>query len=111
MTIPDNVRQELIRLSSREATRRAEFSPKAPTKWNPGEVRDPKTGAPYTRQAAWMRIHAELVAGCEISKMVLDKPPGKTGYVFHFHDGNGVRIYVKLQLLNGLVMGRSFHVG
>lgn len=43
--------------------------------------------------------------------MVLDKPPGKPGYTFHFVDGAGKRIYVKLQIASGFIMGRSFHVG
>jgi hypothetical protein len=111
VSIPDNIRQELVRLSSREATRRSEFSSKAPTKWHPEEAYDPKSGQPYTRFAAWERIHAELVGGCEITQIELDKPPGKAGYTFHFVDGRDKRIYVKLQIISGHVMGRSFHEG
>ena len=109
MTVPDNIRKELVRLTSREATRRSEFSNKAPTKWHPQQARDPITGAPYTPIAAWERVHAELNNGCKLGSIVLDKPPGKIGYVFHFADGEGKLIYVKLQILSGFVMGRSFH--
>ena len=109
MTVPDNIRQELVRLCSREGTRRSEFSRKAPTKWHPQQARDPSTGESYTPFAAWERVHAELKSGCELEAIVLDKPPGKTGYVFHFEDGAGKLIYVKLQILSGFVMGRSFH--
>ena len=111
MTVPANILQELIRLSAREATRRSEFSKKAPTKWNPGEAIDPRSGQPYTPVAAWDRVHAELVAGCNLKKIPLDKPPGKFGYTFHFLDGANKRVYVKLQIGSGLVMGRSFHLG
>ena len=82
-----------------------------PTEWNPHEARDPATSQPYTRQGAWERVHRELMAGCTLSIVALKKPPGKTGYAFHFHDAAGQRIYVKLQVLSGFVMGRSFHQG
>lgn len=111
MNIPAKILQELIRLSSREATRRSEFSSRAPTKWHPEEAQDPKSGQPYTRFSAWERINAELVAGCDLTQITLDKPPGKTGYTLHFVDGSGKRIYVKLQIMSGFVMGRSFHEG
>lgn len=111
MSVPENIRQELIRLSSREGTRRSVFTDRAPTDWNPNNARDPRSGEPYTRVGAWERVHAELVGGCEIKRVALDKPPGKTGYTFHFVDAVGRRIYVKLQIMSGFVMGRSFHEG
>lgn len=109
MSIPPNIRQELIRLASKGATRKAVFTSKAPTKWHPDQAYDPKTNEPYTRDAAWERVRAELV-GCDLKTLIMKRPPGKTGYWFQFHDAKGTKIYVKLQLGSGFVLGRSFHI-
>lgn len=109
MSIPPNIRQELIRLSSKSATRKAVFTSKAPTKWHPEQVYDPATGQPFTKDAAWERVRTEL-ENCDLKTRVMDHPPGKIGYWFHFHDAKGTKIYVKLQLGSGFVLGRSFHV-
>lgn len=111
MTVPTNIRQELIRLSSKATTRRSQFTQGAPTKWKPSDAQDPNTGQPYTLDAAWDRVHSELANGCGLSLVNLDKPPGKKGYTFHFVDAAGRRIYVKLQIGSGFVIGRSFHIG
>lgn len=81
-----------------------------PTFWNTGEVYDPRTGEPYTKDGAWDRVVQELGNGCVLSAVALDKPPGKTGYTFKFEDAKGQPIYVKLQMLSGEVRGRSFHI-
>ena len=55
---------------------------------------------------------AEYLRGTgPIQAMLLDKPPGKTGYWFHIQDYAGTRIYVKLMIGSGIVFGRSFHEG
>lgn len=70
-----------------------------------------KTGEPYTRTGAWDEVRSQLEGGCVLTKVVLDKPKGKSAYTFHFKDARGNRIYVKLQIGSGTVFGRSFHIG
>jgi hypothetical protein len=111
VSVPDNIRNELIRLCSSQRTRDATWTKEAPTKWNPSEAYDPESDEPYTPAGAWQRIVEELTAGCTLAELIMDKPPGKKGYVFHFQDARGERIYVKLQLVSGGVRGRSFHIG
>lgn len=109
MTIAPNIRQELIRLANSSRTRRSNFTPQMPTDWAPWEAYDPTTEAPYTPAAAWDRVVEELRTGCTVQMKTLEKPPGKTGYVFKFADARGTMIYVKLQIVSGKVVGRSFH--
>jgi hypothetical protein len=110
--VSDAVKTELLRLcTGGRRDRIVEFSRSAPVHWNVFEAIDPETAEPYTEDAAWNRIAAEIAGGCAVNAIVLDKPPGKTGYVLHFTDGVGERIYVKLQLGSGKVIGRSFHIG
>ena len=111
MPVAKNIRDELIRLCSDSRTRTAVFTNKMPTKWHPEQAINPEDGQPFTRDGAWTRVVAELSSGCHLNPKVLDIPAGKTGYEFHFADGRGVRIYVKLQITSGRVVGRSFHVG
>ena len=41
---------------------------------------------------------------------MLDRPPGKTGYVLKIDLNPGrPQLYVKLELGSGVVIGRSFH--
>ncbi|BBD02447.1 hypothetical protein YGS_C2P0461 [Sphingobium sp. YG1] len=40
----------------------------------------------------------------------LAKPAGKTGYVMIVEGFGGEKIYIKLQLGSGQVIGRSFHI-
>ena len=110
MSVPETIREELVRLCSSTRTRNATFSPKAPTHWNASEARD-ADGQPLTPNGAWDAVHAELLSGCVLTAVELDKPPGKIGYTFHLTDGMGQRIYVKLQIGSGVVLGRSFHIG
>jgi hypothetical protein len=44
-----------------------------------------------------------------IEEVVLDKPPGKIGYVLKLPGANNRKIYVKLQVCGDHVRGRSFH--
>jgi hypothetical protein len=110
--VSNAVRSELLRhCDGGRRKRLVEFSREVPVHWNVFEAFDPETQEPYTEDAAWKRIAAELASGCVLNSIVLEKPPGKTGYVLHFFDGVGQRIYVKLQLGSGKVIGRSFHIG
>jgi len=53
----------------------------------------------------------ELIeAGHPIKTIILDKPPGKIGYVLITEGAPGrPDIYIKLQIGSGRVYGRSFH--
>lgn len=109
--VPDNIRQELIRLCSESRSRKSIFSREAPTHWAPWQLVDPNTAQVFTIEGAWAFIREQLVDGCALAIVELEKPPGKKGYWFHCFDANGTRIYVKLQLGSGVVIGRSFHEG
>ena len=120
MPVSENTRQELIRLCSESRTRRSNWTKERPTKWNPGEAYDQEPAepgeaapppAPFTRNGAWARIVQELEGGCVLKLKILDIPKGKKAYELHFRDAMGQRVYVKLQILSGEVLARSFHLG
>jgi len=104
------IRHQLVVLAGRSGSRIAEFTPKAPTKWNPYQVLNPETKLPFTDTSAWQLIADELKSGCEVELIWLDKPPGKRGYVLYKKlQVDRPRLYIKLQLGSGYVIGRSFH--
>jgi hypothetical protein len=75
-------------------------------------VRDPTDGQFFTDAGAWAFIVDCLhrLDPMEIETMVLNQPPGKTGYVFKVPGvPNRPNIYIKLQIVSGAVRGRSFH--
>lgn len=109
--VPENIRQELLRLCKDSRSRTSVFSRKAPTHWVPWQLYDPETGEAFTADGAWLFIAGELANGCQLRTIELDRPAGKTGYWFHGKDARETRIYVKLQLGSGHVIGRSFHEG
>ncbi len=109
--VPDNIRHELLRLCKESRLRNSVFSRKAPTHWVPWQLYDPETGDAFTVDGAWLFIERALANGCPLRSVELDRPKGKTGYWFHGEDARGTRIYVKLQLGSGLIIGRSFHEG
>jgi hypothetical protein len=63
---------------------------------------------PFTSAGAWEFIADTLDKGVPLYEVPLDKPPGTTGFYFTI-EVCGVTVYVKLQLGNGKVFGRSFH--
>lgn len=74
------------------------------------ETIDPRFGQPFTDAGAWDFIVENLRAGCQVMRVDLEKPPGKTGYVMKLQGAQGRPfIYVKLQIVSGVVYGRSFH--
>ena len=89
-----------------------EFSADRPTDWRPGQVRNP-TGlldTHFTDATAWELIASSLEGGHPIEVVELRKPAGATGYVMKIAAEPGQpRIYVKLQLGAGKIIGRSFH--
>lgn len=102
--------KELVRraLGGRK-TRTSMFSPKAPTKWHPTSLCDPRSGVPFTEDSCWGFIAEAIQNGAAVEEMVLKMPPGKRGFVLKLAGHDGIAIYVKLQLLADKVMGRSFH--
>lgn len=112
MPIGENIRQELIRLASSSRTRTSKFTREAPCDWRPQNVLDPSTGEPFTDVGAWHFIVDCLThLTCEeIDMIVLDRPPGKSGYVLIRPGAHGrPSIYIKLDIISGAVRGRSFH--
>ncbi len=59
---------------------------------------------------AWQFIEDKLAEGHPIEEVELRMPPGRKGYVLKINVGNNQpKLYVKLQLGSGQVIGRSFH--
>ncbi len=107
---PDEIRKELARLAGRSQTRQAKFSRQAPCDWRPQQVIDPRSGEPFTPEGAWEFIVEQIEGGAEIDVLLLEKPPGKKGYVLKLQGAEGEpTIYVKLQIMSGYVLARSFH--
>ena len=104
----ESVRHQLVVLCRRKKARKSEWSVKCPTEWQPTTVIDPLTGSPFTDAGAWEFLADKLENGWELEPMQLEKPPGSTGYVLKI-PLDGRKLYVKLQLGSGCVVGRSFH--
>ncbi len=51
-----------------------------------------------------------LEGGADVQEILLEKPPGKKGYVLKLAGQGTNVIYIKLQLGSGNVIGRSFHL-
>lgn len=82
-----------------------------PARWHPGTVHDPRSDENYyfSANTAWSYIVERLEAGEVVTKMKLDIPSGKTGYVMKILQPNQQILYIKLQLAGVGVHGRSFH--
>jgi len=110
VSVSDDTRKLLASLASSERTRTTLFTAARPTHWAPLEVTNPKTGVVFTPVGAWEFIVELLREGFPIETIVLDKPPGRTGYVLKVDGSSGCKIYIKLQLGSGIIYGRSFHI-
>ena len=111
MSIDDSIRHHLVTLV-RRGDRTAVFTRARPTDWRPGEVPNPDgLLLPYFDDySAWELIACRLEDGHDVETVVLDQPPGTTGYVMKIALNPGrPPLYVKLQLDRGTVIGRSFH--
>ena len=103
------VRQEMLAIL-RRGRRSSEFSRTAPTRWNPFQVVNPESGFPFGDAGAWDLIVQHLESGHPLECVELDKPPGKKGYVMMITlTVDRPPLYVKLQIGEGCVLGRSFH--
>ena len=64
----------------------------------------------FTEATAWELIASKLEADHPVEVVELQKPAGAKGYVMKIDIEPGQpRLYVKLQLGPGKVIGRSFH--
>jgi hypothetical protein len=109
--VSDAIRRMLAARCRSKRTRGATFSYDQPTDWKPNSLRDPREPTQYfTEDSAWDFISQLLLGGCDVETVLLEKPPGKTGYVIIVAGCPPVsRIYIKLQLGADKVIGRSFH--
>ena len=108
----ESTRRELAVLARRKHARKTAFSEKRPTDWRPQQVRNPDGALDtyFTDGAAWELIAATIEDGHPIELVELHKPPGATGYVMKIDLEPGQpQLYVKLQLVSGQIIGRSFH--
>ncbi len=89
-----------------------EFSKDRPADWRPGQVRNPNgiLDTHFTDAAAWELIASRLEDGHPVEIVELRKPAGSTGYVMKIDiEPDRPKLYVKLQLGSGKIIGRSFH--
>lgn len=110
MTVSKGIRSELARFCKSRKTRKNKFSPTLPTDWAPQHVTNPVTNEAFTPDGAWEFVAGLLEAGHEIQTIVLKIPPGKKGYVLIVDGVTPQKIYIKLQIGSGFVIGRSFHI-
>ena len=110
VTVSNDIRWQLIALARSRRTRSSQFSPSRPTHWAPYEVRRPDSGEAFTADGAWNFIVELLEGGCDIEEIVLAQPPGRRAYVILVDGWAGDKIYIKLQLGGGVIIGRSFHM-
>ena len=109
MAVPDDLRARLATLCRSKRTRETSFSRKRPVKWHPTSVCEMGSTSPFTEAGAWEFIACLIEDGTEIETIILDKPPGKTGYVMLVQGNYNERIYIKLEIVGEKVFGRSFH--
>jgi|SRR5689334_13580805 hypothetical protein len=108
--VPEALRQELRRLAASSRTRVVPASRKEPCDWRPRTVRHPECGDYFTDAGAWEYVAALIAADIHIETVPLDVPKGKKGYVIKVPGYRGEpRIYIKLRIGAGAVIGRSFH--
>ncbi|MEK8021064.1 MAG: hypothetical protein VSS75_029690 [Candidatus Parabeggiatoa sp.] len=106
------IRRELALLARRKEARIIGCPEKGmPSDWQPHQVINPEDGLPFTKSTAWYYI-AKLLEDSQqaLEEIVLHHPPGKRAFVLHVDMGPHLpKLYIKLQLGSGKVIGRSFH--
>lgn len=108
--VSDSIRRDLVILARRKGARFEKWTTQRPTEWRPRTVRDPSTNDFFTSEGAWQFIADLLESGHPIEAVVLQKPPGKQGFVMHVDLRSDLpRLYIKLELGCGIIYGRSFH--
>ncbi len=107
----DPRRAELVRLA-RTGRRLTKSTPVRPSRWQPQSVQNPDDGNnEFTKDGAWELVASKLESGHRVEVMELKKPKGATGYVLKIQLDSSARprLYVKLELHRGWILGRSFH--
>jgi hypothetical protein len=105
-----SIRHQLVVLARSRKTRVVEWSREMPTDWRPYQIRNPITGDFFTQDGAWHFIADLLESGHPIEEIILCQPPGRRAYVMLVELGPKLpKLYIKLQLGSGKVIGRSFH--
>lgn len=106
----DSVRQELIRLAKRKQCRRTVWSPGIPCDWAPQTVWDPRFEMFFTDAGAWAYIIELLESGTEFAAVQLRRPPDTIGYEVALKLApNLPEVYIKIQIFQARIWGRSFH--
>lgn len=104
----DSVRRHLLVLARRKSAWDVVFTKARPKEWRPGSVIDPSSNQPFTNQGAKDFVVGLLESDHPLEEITLDTPPEKKGYVMRVGTKSG-RIYIKLELGSGKIIGRSFH--
>lgn len=107
----DTVRNQLCTLCLRRGSRQLGWPYGWPCDWRPREVADPRSvdSEMFTDAGAWEYLAELLDGGHPLQQTVLRHPPGEAAYVMKVHLPGGRQLYIKLQLGQGKVIGRSFH--
>lgn len=109
MAVSNEIRQEIIVRARNKKLRSYEYSDLRPCVWKPEEVEN-ASGFAFTTERAWQFIAERLEDGEILEELRLDHPPGEIAYVMKVDLQNGrARIYIKVQLLGNVILGRSFH--
>lgn len=106
----DDIRKRLALLCRSGRKRTSIFTKKRPNRWSPTSICRPGSIDPFTEAGAWEFVADCLDSGVDIEVITLDKPPDKTGYVMLVPCDHGEEIYIKLEIVGDMVVGRSFHV-
>jgi hypothetical protein len=110
LALDDAIRRQLAQLCQHKRTRRSGGAGTGlPCHWAPWDVRDPRTGEYFTEASAWEFVAETINSGHPIDPITLRIPRGRTGYVLLIGPPPPDKIYIKLQLGAGVVLGRSFH--
>jgi hypothetical protein len=104
----ESIRFEASVLARRKRARIVSFSPAAPIDWRPQTVINPDDGRPFTETAAWNLIADLLERNEPLACVLLEHPPGRSGYVMTPCIGAKI-VYIKFQMGAGKIIGRSFH--
>jgi hypothetical protein len=104
------LRREIARLARRKDRRFVPRSRKMPCRWHPTTVNNPEVGIPFTDITAWHFIAKLAENGCELEEIVLEQPSGEKAYIISvLLEANMPDLYIKIQLKNANIFGRSFH--
>jgi hypothetical protein len=103
-------RKELARLARQPILREIPFGTESPTKWWFGKVIDPRTGKLFTSPGAWDFVAETAEDGrIKIKEKDQNRPPGCTAYQWVVDSKLGKKIFIKVILGKGKILGRSFH--